>query len=266
LLGRPEPALADAEEAVRLEPQWAKAYACAGDAQAAADQNEQVRLWLGQWMKLCCGRMHSAGSSLLTNMIDLSAPEPPSNRPPLTTHPQALAAYQRALDVQPHDHQTVAAMRALEAAARQPPAGPLKIEFEIAPHGYYSSEDDDPSPYIQLEHPQWDLDHVMAADDVVIPGRRRIWFGVSYPLRQEYIFQLQGDVQGGGFTRRRVAAGVAELYQYIYEAESESAAVLNRGVTTEGRYGIYGHSLEDLVLHTVEYEAHRDVFTLGVDS
>ena len=61
--------------------------------------------------------------------------------------------------------------------------------------------------------------------------------------------------------------------QGIYAAEAETAPdpgraapnLYNRG-RSSGTYGIWGHDLGDLVLHTVAFDAERNLYTLGIDS
>ena len=48
-----------------------------------------------------------------------------------------------------------------------------------------------------------------------------------------------------------------ETYQKIYNEELEG---------TEKKYGIYGHSINDLVLTTIIYNSKKNIITLTVDS
>jgi hypothetical protein len=109
-------------------------------------------------------------------------------------------------------------------------------------------------------------------DEVVIPRKERITVAISYPLRQEYLFELQAD-DPAGFRRGELARKIADLYEHIYSAEADTApdpgsvapGMLNRGFS-DGAYGVYGHGLDDLLLCGVVYDAARDVYTLQVDS
>jgi len=88
------------------------------------------------------------------------------------------------------------------------------------------------------------------------------------------VVELSADTPRG-FTRGGLARAVALVYRRVYEEEEASAGpppprplgypILNR-VPTNGRYGIYGHDLGDLALHTVEPSREGDHFELGVDS
>lgn len=48
-------------------------------------------------------------------------------------------------------------------------------------------------------------------------------------------------------------------------ADRFGSSMINRA-PTNGKYGIWGHSLGDLVLHTVHYDPTGKVIKLGIDS
>lgn len=77
----------------------------------------------------------------------------------------------------------------------------------------------------------------------------------DYPLDRAVIFECPGPV-----TVKDLITFVARTYEHIYKEEDRSASapagqaapgLLNRG-TTDGRYGIWGHSLGDLFLEGFE--------------
>ena len=76
-----------------------------------------------------------------------------------------------------------------------------------------------------------------------------------------------------GFTRRRLAMAICDLYRDIYETEEATTKIptanipgmLNR-CETNGVYGIWGHSIEDLLLTEVSYNKKTKTCTLSVDS
>lgn len=83
---------------------------------------------------------------------------------------------------------------------------------------------------------------------------------ISYPLTQVANFFLQ---QKGGFTLRQLIDVCSDLYHYVYDKEDETtkvpaklghqggaAPVFNR-CQTNGRYGIWGHVIDDLIMHTL---------------
>ena len=73
------------------------------------------------------------------------------------------------------------------------------------------------------------------------------------------------------FTRRELVKQIAALYARIYREEEETTTrpmtetgCLNRGQSF-GRYGIYLHDIDDLLLHTVIRRADGK-YELGIDS
>jgi hypothetical protein len=148
-----------------------------------------------------------------------------------------------------------------------------------APPGEYGSRED-PSPYISLEDPEPDLALLLHADDRVInQGMVRVLYryplGTAGPSAEEqarggWIFEAAAPE--GFFTRAALARAIAARYQAIYAEEEGNAppagdlpGMLNRA-TTDGQYGIWGHRLGDLLLHTVGHSAEADLYTLGIDS
>ena len=127
------------------------------------------------------------------------------------------------------------------------------------------------SPYISIASPETTYEN---PDEVVIT-QNDITVEFSYPLSKAVTFDFHSN-NGNGFTREQLEDLVTSTYQKIYEEEEESTQVepghipgmLNRN-TTNGKYGIWGHDIEDLVLHTL-YVTYRDnalpYITLGVDS
>ena len=93
---------------------------------------------------------------------------------------------------------------------------------------------------------------------------------VNYPLSRAFEFKLKAPGPEG-FTRRELVKQIAALYARIYREEEETATrpmtetgCLNRGQSF-GRYGIYLHDIDDLLLHTVIRRADGK-YTLGIDS
>jgi hypothetical protein len=155
-------------------------------------------------------------------------------------------------------------------------AGALKHEItftvidpDAAPGEYESA--DYPSPYISLAHPAADLAHLQHPDEVVIhaPSIRVV---ADYPLGGTFEFDvLPGDGRSE-FTRAALARAISDLYQRIYKEEEETAGgptpcipgMYNRGFS-KGKYGIWGHYLEDLLLTDV-YTRGDGKYYLGIDS
>lgn len=100
-----------------------------------------------------------------------------------------------------------------------------------------------------------DLDRL--ADERPFDPATALRVRIDYPLS----FPVVIDVSTGeaGFTRRAFAEAVAAAYRRIYEEEDATCTLdptprgflLNRS-RTDGRYGIWGHDLADLVLEGAE--------------
>jgi hypothetical protein len=134
-----------------------------------------------------------------------------------------------------------------------------------------------PSPYVNLAQPEKDLKQMRNAEEVVFTGTNLIVI-LDYPLRNEVNFPVSAS-SPRGFTRADLARKVADLYKRVYEEEAQTSKIavipleqrkglINRN-ETNGKYGIWGHDLSDLVLHTIELSRKADgtvLAYLGIDS
>ena len=146
------------------------------------------------------------------------------------------------------------------------------INFDIvypdAAAGDFASKVD-PSPYVHLADPTHDLACMQSPNDVVIEDDF-ITVDFEYPFTGGFPWTLRST---GGFTRRGLAKAIFERYQCMYTEEDQTSdeiagyipGMLNR-TTTDGRFGIWGHDLEDLVLHEVSYDGNTGHWKLRVDS
>lgn len=178
------------------------------------------------------------------------------------------------------------------AAARKKSEVNFVVVHGDATPGEYGSAAD-PSPYISLAQPEEDLRDLQHAYDVVIP-HASIEVEVDYPLFRPFVFHVQAPNGAQAFTRRALAQSVSDLYHRIYAEEERTsstgnekdalytlrdarsaATVAGQGTDYEklreimpwqGRYGIWGHDLGDLMLHTVYFNAQEGMWQLGIDS
>lgn len=157
---------------------------------------------------------------------------------------------------------------------------PTNISFRViypdSPKGEYGSAED-PSSYIHLEDPERSLSGLQNAEDIVAPTDISII--VTYPLGttgpsdiekklKGWIFNLHSS-DSQGFTRRGIAKAVSEVYNRIYDEEEKPTTTyefLQNRVKTSGKYGIWGHYLSDLDLHTIIYMPEYNLYDLGTDS
>lgn len=105
--------------------------------------------------------------------------------------------------------------------------------------------------------------------EVVLPeGQYKLV--ITYPLSNPY----EGKFKVGtkGMTRAKLVEKVVKAYKKIYATEDEDvgaetgniSGMFNRA-TSEGRYGIWGHYMEDLMLHTA-YLKKNGVIEVSCDS
>jgi len=136
------------------------------------------------------------------------------------------------------------------------------------------------SPYVHLTEEGFkECAQYMKDPDQVVVSATRVALIIDYPLEKEVSIHLDGDCKTG-FTRLGLARMIAQAYQDIYNQEAETTTLpiesvaersggqcrlLNRA-ETNGTYGIWGHDLEDLDLHTVHYDPDQQLIWLGVDS
>lgn len=113
-------------------------------------------------------------------------------------------------------------------------------------------------PWISIANPEKEIEQLIDANIVVIPDSN-IMLLVSYPLNNPAKFELTSNK---GFTRKELILKISEKYYEIYNSEEQSATIktiarqnrkglVNRN-TTNGKYGVWGHDIEDLDLSSIE--------------
>ncbi|MBI1892093.1 MAG: hypothetical protein HYS18_15720 [Burkholderiales bacterium] len=136
---------------------------------------------------------------------------------------------------------------------------------------------DGPSPYVSIESPARDIQFMDAADDIAVPGGE-LYLVVDYPVTGTWEFRITA-ANSKGFTRAELADKISQVYRSMYAEEERTSSIevvpleqrkklINRN-KTGGKYGIWGHDIGDLVLHTVEIYQARDgkrYAVLGIDS
>lgn len=92
---------------------------------------------------------------------------------------------------------------------------------------------------------------------------------VDYPLNTP---MYDTHTFSGPITREEMVKWIVDSYRYIYDMEKKTSSIeegyvpgtLNRS-ETDGEFGIWGHVLGDLDLHTIWVD-ENNIITLGVDS
>ena len=125
------------------------------------------------------------------------------------------------------------------------------------------------SPYISVASPSRDIAAQRNPNDIVI-NMKEIKVKYTYPLTHSEILTFNAD-NDTAFTRSELARKICEGYKFIYDTEHAAVSdpghlpgMLNRK-RSQGPYGIWGHDIGDLDLHTVE-QVNDNYFTLWVDS
>ncbi len=110
-------------------------------------------------------------------------------------------------------------------------------------------------------------------DEIVI-NDPEIKIEFDYPLKTKFTFNFKNDK---GFTRKQLVNHIVETYKLIYREEEETiqnqkiippkerGPMLNRN-ETDGKYGIFGHDIEDLWLEGMTYDKDRLLVTLSIGS
>lgn len=111
-------------------------------------------------------------------------------------------------------------------------------------------------PNIRIDSPQIDLKNLIGKDKIVIP-EPKLTIIIDYPLTVPYKFELTSK---NGFTRTHLINEISKHYYQLYEEEEKTATIKtipieNRKIfnrnQTNGRYGIWGHDIGDLVLDEI---------------
>lgn len=111
--------------------------------------------------------------------------------------------------------------------------------------------------WANIENPEKDIPYLIDKDKVVIT-ESRIKIVIDYPLTNEYKFVLESK---NGFTRQQLLKEISKSYYKIFEEEENTATIktipaakrtktYNRN-QTNGKYGIWGHDIADLVLANI---------------
>lgn len=130
-------------------------------------------------------------------------------------------------------------------------------------------------PWASLQNPETDIPNLIDKDEVVIK-QASIKIIIDYPLTNQYEFTLTSDK---GFTRTQLLSEISKHYYKIFDEEEESATIktipVNKRTTmynrneTDGKYGIWGHDIADLVLSSIyvyKTTNGETVLSLGIES
>ncbi len=111
-------------------------------------------------------------------------------------------------------------------------------------------------------------ENLINPDEVIIKDEK-ITMIITYPLSVEVRLPLE---KKGGFTRLDVFKNIYETYKQIYEEEERdvddpgSYENLYNRKQSEGKYGIWGHYLEELVIESVTYDPKEKILDMFIGS
>jgi hypothetical protein len=148
------------------------------------------------------------------------------------------------------------------------------IEFKVKTNNLKDFEDG----FIQwavLENPEMDLANLVKKDEIVL-NESEIKIIIDYPLTNQYEFILKSDK---GFTRGQLLTEISNHYSLLYQEEEVSSTIKTIPVDkrakmynrneTNGKYGIWGHDMADLVLSGISvYKAKNKeiILILNIES
>jgi hypothetical protein len=127
--------------------------------------------------------------------------------------------------------------------------------------------------YVSIASPELDRldDH-----DILIPFKEAI-IKITYPLTNPTEVIIKANKKEG-FTKRDIVRCISKAYHKIYKEEKESTKikiipgnqrkVLYNRNTTDGKYGIWGHDIGDLVLSAIitEEKDNKIYLNLQIES
>jgi hypothetical protein len=157
---------------------------------------------------------------------------------------------------------------------------PIEIDGQLISTVYFEVKTDKADfengikPWASIENPQIDIPNLIEKDIIVI-SENKVSVIIDYPLTNFYQFNLKSDK---GFTREMLLTEISRHFYKLYAEEEKSATIktlpmekrtmYNRN-QTNGKYGIWGHDIGDLVLSSIKVFKEKNnkiVLALGVDS
>lgn len=138
-------------------------------------------------------------------------------------------------------------------------AGKLVGEFDFglkATQGQKKDWQDGVIPWINLDNPE--INQLINGDEILVK-KTLINIIFDYPLNKPHTFEFKNEK---GFSRKDLVLLISKKYHEIYDEEEVTSKVktipvdkrtgiINRN-ETDGKYGIWGHDLTDLVLSGIE--------------
>ena len=135
----------------------------------------------------------------------------------------------------------------------------ILFQVKTTDEDYLEIFEDGIIPWISIKDPQPEIDYLIDKDEIVISKTNAILI-IDYPLENSVEVKIVSN-NPDGFTRKELAQKISAEYNRIYKEEEESAktkttpleqrqGLINRN-KTDGKYGIWGHDIDDLDLSAI---------------
>lgn len=154
--------------------------------------------------------------------------------------------------------------------------------IDFSTKGFFTNDENDNEEYDSIPYmTQYPVDELInnklidANEKVINENKVKICF--DYPFNDKYIFEFTSK-NGNGFTKGDLVGLIIHQYYQMYREEEETSeskvmpmeerikmsGMLNRN-KTNGKYGIWGHDMEDLSLESL-YKDANNIWHLSISS
>ncbi len=127
-------------------------------------------------------------------------------------------------------------------------------------------------PWASLEKPDRDLPKLIDPKKIII-NEKALTVIIDYPLKHEYRLELRS---ANGFNRAFLLKEISKAYYKLYEEEETTATIktipikkrttMNNRNETNGKYGIWGHDIANLLLSGIlVYKTDDDKIVLALN-
>ena len=113
-----------------------------------------------------------------------------------------------------------------------------------------------------LNLPRFNPDEIIISDEIIT-------LRITYPLSVKVNYERE---KKGGYSRKDLFEWIYQAYKKIYQEEEEEVGdpgtyqMLHNRKESEGRYGIWGHYMNDLYLEFIKYDPKTKIVHLAIGS
>jgi hypothetical protein len=151
----------------------------------------------------------------------------------------------------------------------------LEVDFAVKANADQMADfKDGIVPWASIKDAQQDVSRLVDADTVIIQANTAT-LNIDYPVKTPVSFKITSE---NGFTKAEILEKVSQTYQEMYATEEATSTIkttpmaqrkglINRN-ETDGKYGIWGHDIDDLDLShaTINCKNNECVIDLGIES